>query len=788
MQRVKNLSQRACKTSMKKWSILKITVSILPLLLAAATVVSATQVSNETDARKKAPEQLAYPAKSQQIALLPALAAEIIESLKNQPTPESSRRLQIGVARQLDQPLVVNSRAVPALNWTRQPDGTRTWTISVTSQGSLGIRLHLEAINLPASGRFLLYNGARPELPPLVTTYADLAGRHDLWLDTVFSDQATLTCQVAESDVPAVSFQIAQLSHLFVVPKVGDYTKEGTCHNDVTCYRNWASEAAGVARISFVENGNSYLCSGCLLAANSGAVYFLTAHHCVTGGNVASTIEFFWLYQTSSCNGPAPDISTVPTTGGGGDLLAGSSNDDFSFLKLHRTPPSGVTALNWSTDSPSASETLTCIHHPDGSFKRISFGRYYAQTTAFWAVQWYSGVTEGGSSGSPLFNANHQVIGQLNGGFNGPGSSCSSPSAPDQFGRFDVAYPSLQKWLAGSSSTTGTDFSAAKGVYNGLFSDGSSGDRQNSSGAVSLAITTRGKFSGKIQIGLQKYSMVGQLDSSGVASGNVNRRSGNPLSVQFQVDLSGASDQIHGTITDGSFNAALTAYRSLTGTKSSPSFRTGRFTFAIPGNPGSASEPGGDGYATVILDRAGKLKMTGVLGDGTKISQSTSVSRDGQWPLYIGLYGGGGSLLSWANFGDSLSGDVRWIRPQIAGARYYPAGFSISRSLVGSAYSPPIGLSPILNIGDGHVTLTGGDLNPGLSDTFTLLPRNKVLSTGEAKMGLIFSVSTGLFTGRIIDAASGQAALFHGVVLQQQNVGAGYFLGPDQTGEVSIGQ
>jgi lysyl endopeptidase len=769
-----------------------------PLLLAVTTFalavrVEAAQASRISDPipRKASATALALPIKTQQSALLPALSADIIDCLKNQPPKQTKGRLQIGIGRQLDHAFIVNSRSVPAQDWTVQPDGTRTWSVSITSQGGLGIRLHLESLNLPPGGRLLLYSGSRPDLAPLITTYADLDGQHDLWMQTVFSDQVTLTCQVPAADVPAVSFQIAELSHLFAVPKVGDYTKEGTCHNDVTCYGNWASEAAGVARISFIESGNSYLCSGCLLAANSSSSeFFLTAHHCVTSGNVASSVEFFWLYQTATCNGAAPDISTVPQTGGGGDLLAGSSGDDFSFLRLRRMAPAGVSFLNWSTDPPSANETLTCIHHPDGSYKRISFGKYYDSDADFWAVQWYSGVTEGGSSGSPLFNANHQVIGQLNGGFGGPGSSCNDPSAPDQFGRFDLAYPSVKKWLSGSSTPPGTDFSAVKGVYNGLFSDDSSGDPENSSGFVSLSITAGGKFSGRIQIGSQKYSMSGQLDASGMAATDVKRRSGNPLSVQLQVDLSGASDQITGSVTDGSFDGNLAAYRSPAFSKSSPSFSPGHYTFIIPGNPGSGSEPGGDGYATVTLDRSGKVKMTGVLGDGTKISQSTSVSQSGQWPFYVGLYGGQGSILGWLSFGDlsssDLSGDVRWVRPLIGGAKYYPDGFTISRSIDGSYYTRPAGGNTILSIGDGQVNLAGGDLNPDLSTTFTMLPGSKVLGTGDAKLGLTFSLTTGVFTGRLIDPGSGQAAVFHGVVLQRQNVGAGNFLGPDQTGEASI--
>src|SRR5262249_47076594 len=151
------------------------------------------------------------------------------------------------------------------------------------------------------------------------------------------------------------------------------------CHNDVSCFPNWANEAAGVARISFVERGNTFLCTGCLLAssAQTGAEYFLTANHCIENQTVASTLEFFWFYQTSSCNGPAPSVSEVPHTSGGADRLAGSTGSDFAFLRLKHPAPAGVFFLGWSLDQPTQGETLTCIHHPDGSFKRISFGNLY---------------------------------------------------------------------------------------------------------------------------------------------------------------------------------------------------------------------------------------------------------------------------------------------------------------------------------------------------------------------------------------------------------------------------
>jgi lysyl endopeptidase len=65
-----------------------------------------------------------------------------------------------------------------------------------------------------------------------------------------------------------------------------------------------------------------------------------------------------------------------------------------------------------------------------------------------WVVNdWDMGVTEGGSSGSPLFDNNGRIIGQLYGGE----SECNGTTDNggfDIYGRFDVS------WNGGGSSTT----------------------------------------------------------------------------------------------------------------------------------------------------------------------------------------------------------------------------------------------------------------------------------------------------------------------------------------------
>ena len=107
----------------------------------------------------------------------------------------------------------------------------------------------------------------------------------------------------------------------------------------------------------------------------------------------------------------------------------------------HTDPEDGQGFAAWTTTAPSG--TVRGIHHPGGSFKRFSEGfTTMAQpicfpTLRFVSNDWTVGVTEGGSSGSPLFNANWEVVGQLYGAcyINTPG--CDNPQDYNNvYGRF----------------------------------------------------------------------------------------------------------------------------------------------------------------------------------------------------------------------------------------------------------------------------------------------------------------------------------------------------------------
>ncbi len=136
-------------------------------------------------------------------------------------------------------------------------------------------------------------------------------------------------------------------------------------------------------------------------------------------------------------------LSTSSTNGG----------TDFSFMQLNQPPPGGVSLAGWTSGTPGLGTSITGIHHPAGDVKKISQGTlngfepWSGGTNTHLLVNWSSGVTEGGSSGSALFAPNQQLIGVLTGG----SSFCSAPNAPDLYGRFDLSFRAISQWLAAAA-------------------------------------------------------------------------------------------------------------------------------------------------------------------------------------------------------------------------------------------------------------------------------------------------------------------------------------------------
>jgi hypothetical protein len=128
------------------------------------------------------------------------------------------------------------------------------------------------------------------------------------------------------------------------------------------------------------------------------------------------------------------------------------------FLRLNGAPPSSAYFAGWDANPVPVGAAVTDFHHPQGDLKKVSQGSVLGFTTPtappvsagvnrYIGVQWSSGTTEAGSSGSAIFTpsaSGYVVRGALWGG----AASCSNRVGMDLFSRFDQAYPTLAKYLS----------------------------------------------------------------------------------------------------------------------------------------------------------------------------------------------------------------------------------------------------------------------------------------------------------------------------------------------------
>ena len=334
-------------------------------------------------------------------------------------------------------------RATPAGDgaWERLADGSRRWRLDVESPGALTLNLGFTVYWLPQGATLALTPLGATE-PALVFSDADNADHGQLWTPVVPGDALTI-----ELTLPAA----ARLEPLLELGFVGSgyrglgespaaraaNAKSGLCNIDVACPEGdpWREEINAVGVLSI---GGTLTCTGTLVNNTSfdGKPYLLTASHCNITGPVAPSVVAYWNYQSPTC-GQHGGGSLAQFTSGS-TLRASWSGTDFTLVELDEMPDPafGVTYAGWNR-SATPPTSATAIHHPNCDEKSISFENQALRVTTYLntaepgdgthlrITDWDAGTTEPGSSGSPLFDQDHLVVGQLHGGYAACGNDLS---------------------------------------------------------------------------------------------------------------------------------------------------------------------------------------------------------------------------------------------------------------------------------------------------------------------------------------------------------------------------
>ncbi len=366
--------------------------------------------------------------------------------------------------------------------WHKNADGAMEYSIRFTADNATSLNVGMTDFFLPPTAELWVYNDDKSILRgPYTDRYNPKNGY--FWIGDVPGDHVNLTFTVNAQQKKFLSFNIKQVARGFYQywkSPTENGLKSGSCNVDVACPEgdDWRPEISSVGQYSFqIPGDGGYVCTGQLInnTAQDGTPYFLTASHCgYTGSDsserdsVASSINIIWNYESQTCRSPGSGSSGTPINTGtfnqrqaGATLVAHNPNSDFALLLLNQTPNTSydIQYTGWDR-SDTAFNAGIGIHHPSGDAKRISFEddalkiTGYLQsngggTTHLRVIDWDKGTTEGGSSGSGLWNANYHLVGQLHGGY----AACGNDQS-DWYGRLYTSWDNgnspeerLRDWL-----------------------------------------------------------------------------------------------------------------------------------------------------------------------------------------------------------------------------------------------------------------------------------------------------------------------------------------------------
>ncbi len=377
---------------------------------------------------------------------------------------EMERRMP-GVAPRFAVAVPVDIRPETHGTWEYLPGALAVWRLRIRSAGAKSLNLGFTRYVMPAGGSLILYDpaGERVQGP---FTPADNEDHAQLWTPIFPGEELVVEVVVPRSMQRALELELTSVHHDFL--GFGQVLS-GSCNLDVICGEadGWALVDAYRDIIQSVAviglNGGTF-CTGFLVnnTRQDCAPFFMTAFHCGINANNAASLVAYWNFQQSECRQPGTPASGGPGDGVLDDFNTGSvfrsgwSNSDFTLVELDDPVSQTADAFfaGWDAGSTAPADTVICIHHPATDEKRISFefdaapvsdisGNVMATGNFIKVPDWDIGTTEGGSSGSPLFNSQRRVIGQLYGGL----AACSNDE-------YDVYGWMHRSWTGGGTPAT----------------------------------------------------------------------------------------------------------------------------------------------------------------------------------------------------------------------------------------------------------------------------------------------------------------------------------------------
>ncbi len=367
--------------------------------------------------------------------------------------------------------------------WETLGNGDRIWRLGIIAEDAIALSLYFDDLYLPTGYKLFLYDTEGKQVKGAFTSLNNQES-HLFATESIRGDYLTIELFQPENILEKPILNISDIAYSYKNEEnLNGFGGSDDCEINAACSPEgdgWQTVKRSVVKIKVKVGGGLYWCSGVLLnnANYDKTPYVLTADHCAFKGGYASPEDvnlwlFFFNYESTGCENPANEPSSFSFQGAhkianGGDH--GNTGSDFYLVRLNDDIPESVQPYysGW-TASGISSPSGVGIHHPEADIKKIStyvtplISSQWSNNGVYshWKVVWAEtqngwGVTEGGSSGSPLFDEQGRVVGTLTGGY----AACDpngqiGPDKPDFYGAFSYHWESngtadtlqLKPWL-----------------------------------------------------------------------------------------------------------------------------------------------------------------------------------------------------------------------------------------------------------------------------------------------------------------------------------------------------
>lgn len=366
--------------------------------------------------------------------------------------------------------------------FSQTADGIGIWRVHFHSEDAQALMVYFNEFHIPQGASLYIYNpeGSYFEGPIDHTENND---HMQFVTNDIYGEDIVLEYNQPAGVVGTPALKVRGLGYIFrYAERPEDNNRGGSdpCQVDVACpeAEPWDCQIDSAVRLRITDGGQIFVCSGGMVntTARDCRQYMLTALHCTDGLTTSELglLQVRFDYNRQNC-GTGSGLGSRNRTGviflADSNDGGGNSGSDFALYEVEDEIPEDWNPYYAGWDASGIGSVWGAgIHHPSGDVKKISFyttsltSQWWGAPGSHWGVRWSEtesgwGVTEGGSSGSPIFNANGLIVGTLTGGLSacepGGAGAGTGPTQLDYYGKMSHHWESnpnsasqkLKVWL-----------------------------------------------------------------------------------------------------------------------------------------------------------------------------------------------------------------------------------------------------------------------------------------------------------------------------------------------------